>query len=355
MLLRRLLTAGLCAASACLLPALVSAQDYAPTLQPSLAAQCLAPAAAERGQPEYPADLLERKDGGVVKLELVFTAPDRAPVVRVLDENADPKFLRSVRAHVAQFRVPCMTAGAEPARLVQTYVFTPNDGRTVMASAPRDADEAQRRLRYRCLQRIVPGVRPDYPLNALRADEQGTFLVRLRFAGATAEPEAVFLDADRSPRLRGAVTDFVKGYRLPCMDAEPVELDVLFSFLIQGGARTRLKDSTLRGFLGDVDPSTLSMPVYFDLDSMACPFDVRLRYQRPHAKNEVLEVDNSNPARQPLLDWLSQMSLRLPADTNRRVLGETMTVSIPCGKIDLRSDSSPPKPTSTSTSTQEKS
>lgn len=354
-MLRSTLT-GWFAACAVVMPGHGHAQDYPPTLQPSPAARCLSPAAAERGQPEYPPELFERKDGGKVHIELVFSAPDRAPVVRVLDDNADPKFLQAVQKHVSRFRVPCLAAGAEPARLEQTYIFTPNDGRTVVATLPRDANDAQRRLRYQCLTRILPGVRPEYPLFARQAEEQGKYLVRLRFVGPTAEPEAVFVDADRSSRLRVAASDFVKGYRLPCMGTEPVELTMLFVFMMEGGERTRLKDATLRGFLGNADPSTVALPVYFDLDSMACPFDVRLRYLRPHERNGISEIDNSNPARRPLLDWLSQMSLKLPADTNRRVLGETMTLSIPCGKIDLKPSGIAPQPTSTSTSTpQEKS
>lgn len=324
----------------------VRAQDYAPTLRPSAAALCLTLAPGQRAQPEYPESLLERKDGGVVKVELVFSASDAAPVVRILDENADRLFGRAVRDHVGRFRVPCMAPGADPARLVQTYVFSPNDGRTVMATAPRDHDDAQRRLRYRCLLRILPGVRPEYPRASERLDEQGKYLVSLRFVNATAEPAVVFLDADRSRNLRLAVEEFVKGYRLPCMGTEPVELSLLFDFSLEGGSRTRLRDVSLREFLAGVEPSSVAMPVFFGLDTMACPFDVRLVYNRPHQTNSVLEVANHEPMRQPLLDWLSQMTLRLPPDRNRAVLGETMTITIPCGTVNLQVPAVPSSPSS---------
>jgi hypothetical protein len=327
---------------------LAHAQAYPPTLQPSLAAQCLTPAAADRGQPDYPSDLLERKDGGVVKIELVFSAPDRAPAIRVLDENADPKFLKSVNQHVSRFRVPCMVAGAEPVRLVQTYFFLPNDGRTVMATVPKDAEDAQRRLRYRCLKRIVAGERPEYPPFAQRAEVQGKFMVRLRFVSATAEPEIAFLDADSSNDLRISVEQFVRGYRMPCMAEEPVVLNMLFVFSMEGGERTRLRDLALPVFLSNVDPASLPLPAYFDLGTMRCPFDVRLEYLRPHTRNRVLELENSDPARQPLLDWLSQMTFKLPSANNRKVLGESMTIKVPCGTVNLQPKASPsdtpPKP-----------
>jgi hypothetical protein len=332
------------------------AQDYAPTLKPSPASLCLTPAPGQSAQPEYPESLLERKDGGVVKVELVFSAPDAAPAVRMLDENADPLLVQSVRKHARGLRVPCMAPGADPARLVQTYVFSPNDGRTVMATAARDHDDAQRRLRYSCLQRILPGVRPEYPYPSQRKEEQGKFLVSLRFVSATAEPAVVFVDADRSANLRGAIEEFVKGYRLPCLGAEAVELSMMFTFQMEGGARTRLRDLSLRQFLGAVEPSSIAMPVFLDLYTMACPFDVRLVYHRPHSANSVLQVADNEPLRQPLLDWLSQMTLRLPPAQNRAVLGETMTVTIPCGTVDLRVPAVPSSPSSPPTaSSKEKS
>jgi len=330
------------------------AQDYAPTLKPSPAALCMTLAAGERGQPEYPQVLLDRKDGGTVKVELVFAAPDRAPVVRVLDENVNPLLTQSALDHVRHLRVPCMGAGDEPARLVQTYVFSPNDGRTVMATTPRDVNHAQRELRKRCLQRILPGVRPEYPDSARRLEEQGKYMVSLRFVSATAQPEVTFLDADRNNHLRWSVETFAKGYRMPCMGAEPVEMTMLFDFQMDGGARTRLRDTTLRDFLAGVARATVQTPVFFDLDTMRCPFDVRLTYGRPHGANAVDQLENGDAARQPLLDWLSQMTLKLPPATNRKVLGETMTITIPCGTVNLQPSSAPPSPSS-STSSKEKS
>ncbi len=334
----------------------VSAQDFTPTLRPSPAALCLTPTAGQAAKPEYPKTLLERKDGGTLTVELVFSAPDAAPVLRMLDENADPLFVEAVRNHARHLRVPCMAPGADPARLVQSYVFRPNDGRAVMATAPRDHDDAQRRLRYNCLQRILPGVRPTYPYASQRMEEQGKFLVNLRFVSATAEPALVFVDADRSRNLRDAVEEFVRGYRLPCMGTEPVELSMLFTFQMEGGARTRLRDLGLQEFLGAVEPSSLAMPVFFDLHTMACPFDVRLVYSRPHQTNSVLEVANHEPMRQPLLDWLSQMTLRLPPARNRAVMGETMTITIPCGTVNLQVPAVPSSPSSQPTaSSKEKS
>ncbi|MDH4050363.1 MAG: hypothetical protein OEU93_02220 [Rubrivivax sp.] len=87
------------------------------------------PPETERGLPAWSEDLIKRKDGGVVRVELVFAAPGRAPEVRVLSQGRFDELVAAVRDHVDKLRVPCLPAGAEPARIVQAYVFRPDDGR----------------------------------------------------------------------------------------------------------------------------------------------------------------------------------------------------------------------------------
>jgi hypothetical protein len=58
-------------------------------------------------------------------------------------------------------------------------------------------------------------------------------------------------------------------------------------------------------------------------------------YARPFDRNSVQELDASVPARRPLLEWLAGITLDLSPKQNRAVLGESMTLSVPCGKLDL--------------------
>lgn len=80
-------------------------------------------------KPEYPAEALQRKDGGTVKVQLEFRAPGDRPRVTVLERAESSELNHVVAHHVEQFRVPCMEASAGPVTLVQAYVFDPTGHR----------------------------------------------------------------------------------------------------------------------------------------------------------------------------------------------------------------------------------
>jgi hypothetical protein len=318
----------LCAAAAA---APAWAQQVSPS--PSAALACMTPAAAERGVPVYPPEQLERQDGATVRVELLFDGPQAAPRLRRLDELfIDEPFVRAVRDHVQRLRVPCMPAGAEPVRVQQTYVFRPDDGRDVVALPPRDVESARRAAQRECLTRIAPPAFPEYPPAALRSDLQGSYLVRLRFASPTDPPEAGIVAGPEHRVLRRALLDFLPGYRLPCQQGEPVELDMNFVFRIEGGPRTLLKDMTLRQFVGlarDVPPAR------FDFHTMGCPFDLRVQHFQPFKPHVVGQLGEARPERLDFVEWLSQVALKLDEPTALAVLGNDFTVSVPCGTLDL--------------------
>lgn len=302
-------------------------------LTTSAALACLTPAAAERGLPAYPRDEADRKDGGTIKAELLFTAPDKAPTFRSLGQPIGRAFEDAVARHVEAWRVPCLPAGGEAVRLLLDFVFTPGDGRRVVSGPPVDAADLQRRLQQRCLTRILPGDHPSYPPSAARAGTQGKFLVRLRFDSPTQPPQASFLATARDPVLKAEVEDWVQGYRLPCLGKTPIDLEMVFQFRMEGGPRTTIRDMTLRQFVMSV--RDLPRPAYFDFQAMGCPFDLRVSYRQPFSRNGVFELEQSLPERQPFLDWLSQLALKLPERTQLQVLGDTFTLSVPCGKLDI--------------------
>lgn len=321
--------AALLAAAALAVPA---AQAQA-LLSHSEALACLTPPPDARGVPEYDPELVRRKDGGTIKVELEFRAPDAAPVVRVLGDNHLDELAESVRRHVRRFRVPCLPRGAEPARLEFEFVFTPGDGRPVYGLPPTDANEAARRETMKCLTRIDARSVPEYPVTARSEELQGHYLTRLTFSSPTAPPELTFLFGPRHGPLRASLRQFVAGYRLPCMDGAPVNSAFEFVFQIDGGTRSVMRDMTLQQLLNAATRYT--QPVVFDLDAMGCPFDVRMRILQPYLNNGVAQVGERQAAREPLLRWLSEMHFRIAADKLEGVIGKPFTVSVPCGKVDL--------------------
>jgi len=305
-----------------------------PALAPSSALSCLSPPLEQRGTPDYPEDLYKRKDGGTVHVELKFTAPDKPPKVKRLgNEPVNSDLIDAVEAYAERLRLPCLGAGDAPVTLRQEYVFIPNDGRKVVSSTPTDLADADRRTQLACLTRQEGGAKPDYPASALRRGSEGNVFLRMRFTAPDQAPQVTVHATVQDAALRREVADFVAGYRLPCLKDAALDVDFLFKFKIMGSARTVLKDVTLISLLRGV--KDYPKPAFFDLDAMGCPFDVRLTYRRPHVPNLIQELESTNPARRAFLDWLTLITLALSESVNNQVLGDTMTVHVPCGKIDL--------------------
>ena len=299
----------------------------------SQAIECLTPPEAERGVPEYPAQELKRKDGGTIRVELVFTAPDAEPAVRVLTTNAFSRLVDAVRDHVRKFRVPCLPPGGEPVRLDQQYVFRPGDARPVFALEPVDQADAERDRQAACLMRITPGEYPAYPTAMLRQGAQGSFLVRLRFTSPSSAPELSFLaEPSFGGALKASVEEFVQGYRLPCLRGEPKTMQLAFVFRVEGGDRTFLQDMPLLQFLRSA--RTLP-PAQFDFGSMGCPFDLQVTHFQPFAVNVVSQIGESRPERSDFMRWIARIPLRLTDNQAQELLATDFTLSVPCGRLDL--------------------
>lgn len=299
-------------------------------LAPSPALECLT-----RGSepPEYPEELYKRRDGVTLDVDLIFGGPDDAPrVVVKSDMPYDERFERAVRKHVRPFRVPCMKEGEAPVRLRQIYVFTPNDGRKVAVSAPTDDRAEERKAKLACITHVQKIKNPGYSRNALLADAQGPVIVNLRFVQPDAPPEIRILGAAHK-LLKEIIEDHSAGLRMPCLEGAPIALNRIYEFKIVTGTRTVLRDTKLPQLLSSA--RNLATPAFFNFDEMGCPFDVRLTYFQPYLGNTVRELDTSRPVRKPFLDWLSRLTLDLDEKTNLGVISKQMTVSVPCGKLDL--------------------
>ena len=303
------------------------------TLAPSPSVACLTLTPGTTDMPQYPLDLLLRKSGGKVPVELTFRGPDQEPLVKVLDELAGVEMIGAVKDHVSRLRVPCMGVNDAAVTLRQDYVFDPISHGKVMASQIQDPAYAQRRSQLGCLTHTTPGAVPRYPMFSARLQEQGNYLVELHFFAPDQAPEVKWLAESRSLSLKYAIQEHLKGLRLPCLDGGPLDGIQVYSFVFSGGERTVLTDMTLTTLMAQ--SRSLPKPAYFDLSGMACPFELRVEYYRPYASNRIRELDTSFPARLPFIDWLKNATLNLEPRDNIDVLGQPFVLTVPCGKVDI--------------------
>ncbi len=317
---------------ACLF-ASTAAQAQQMTLAPSHALSCLARKDGKDARLVYPAEALERKDGGVVKVEMKFTSPDRAPRVKITDETGSSLLEEAVSDYVDGFRVPCMDEKDGPVTLQQEYVFVSNDGRKVMSTSAHDDADAGRRAKMACIKNASGNEKPIYPTSARRDQSQGKFYVEMTFSAPDKAPDVEWLVTADSKALRRSVEDYLGELRMPCQDGEPVRSRMMFNFKLIDGDRTFFRDLTLIQFVSIA--KDLPTPVYFDLNTMGCPFDLRVQYMRPQEKNDVSELETSNPARKAFIDWLSSITLNLSNDQLSKVFGDSFTLSVPCGNVNL--------------------
>lgn len=329
------LFAGMATLLACLAPPAAQADDT--TLAPSAALTCLTLPPGISAQPNYPAQLLERKSGGTLHVELLFTGPNKKPRFKVTsDETLDgfDQLSEVLQRHTEQYRLPCMSATDAPVTLRRDYVFDPLGPGKVMASAPVDAADAARQKQMACRTHIGgPDAKLPYPYLARLNGAEGKVMVRLRFTTPDKPPTVQVVVAASSPSLKQTAIQFSEGYRVPCLENGPLEMDQIFSFALVGNGRLLLRDAPLKTLLGAA--KSYPKPAFFDLNKMACPFELRLTYKQPWGKNFVAELDQSSPERAALLDWLAGIVLNLNDQDSLAVLGDSFNVSVPCGSIDL--------------------
>jgi hypothetical protein len=300
------------------------------SLAPSQALQCMTPPESERSTLSYPAEALKRKEGGVVEVELTFDDSARPPDVKALNEPLT-SLAEGVRQHVRRYRVPCLGAG-QKAVIRQDFRFDPTDGRKVLWTTPRDANQTERRGLLACLRASKP--RPSYPLSALRREDQGVVVLGVMFKDAANAPEITVLDDTPESSLINAAKEHALSLRLPCHDGAVFEVQFQYDFMIDGADRLVLKDLTLPEYLR-ATKDIAKAQVYFSFNEMKCPFDVRIALNQPIGNNRIGEVGQSVPERVFFLDWLSRQRLILPTKQQNLLIGKSLNVSVPCGVLNL--------------------
>jgi hypothetical protein len=282
--------------------------------------------------PAYPEREALLKEGATVRIRLAFEQPDAAPRVDVFFNSGSDVFADLVKAHAKRYRLPCLIANGEPLLATQEFQFVPGDGRKVISGSIRD--EARASEFIRCVSGAES--RPNYPRPTYGRPPEGTVIVQLTFVGATSVPKVDVLFDGGSKSLTSAVLAHVAGYRMPCLTAAeaPLKTRQKFSFRLEGASAYVLKDLSLKAFVGGL-AELEKQSIRFDFSTMGCPFDVRFELLQPYAPNGVGELERADPNRREFLEWLKTVSLRLPRDAVPKVIGQTTTIAVPCGVLDL--------------------
>lgn len=321
----------LCVAAACVLGAFASSAAQL-VLEPSAAVRCVASVDPTLPSPAYPAEEWRSGKPGRVKVELSFDRADEPPKVNVIESEGGASFVTAVREHVARLRVPCLSASEASARLVQNYVFQP--GRQEFVPDIEDPEVKSQAAAAACLKHVRERRGPVYPAQALYDGEQGRLMVRMRFASADSPPRVELLARNDVPQLRSAVLRWAEGYRLPCYDGVTRSVSLTYAFSVEGSKPYGFKDISLVQFLGRIE-GIRRQRVFFDFNAMGCPFDINLTYLQPLAPNVVEQEAPAHPARATFLAWLRQVRLNLPPAMLDAAFADTLTLAIPCTKIDL--------------------
>lgn len=283
----------------------------------------------------YPRGMAALKRGGIVRVRLTFTSADAAPKAEVFFDTVGGECRAATLEHGDGYRLPCMKQGDAPVVVTQEFEFAPGDGRKVIWAPLRG--ERQRAVVRALACMTGTSKPPDYPPHS-RTDGplNGTVIARYTFTGPNEPPAVEVLFDGGSPRFAAVVRAYAGALRLPCLEAvdAPFEAVQSFSFVMEGSRRSALRDATLTAFLGSVDQLEKEH-VRFDFGTMACPFEVRFELRQPVLPNSVGEVQRSDPNRREFLEWLRRLDLQIPARVRPQVIGDSMTIAVPCGVLDL--------------------
>ncbi len=283
---------------------------------------------------KYPPGMIDRKLGGIVRVRLTFFAADKPPRTEVFYDTVGNAFRDAVLDHVASYRLPCLRHDDPPAVMTQEFVFSPLESAKVFWYPLRNEPDAARRNLASCLTG-ADNV-PAYPYSRVDAVENGSVLARFTFIKPDQPPTVEILFDGGSPRFARYVDAYATRLRLPCLPETDSPLKVIqhFSFVMEGTRRSTLRNATLAAFVPAIDKIE-NERVRFDFRTMGCPFDVRFQLRQPVLPNAVGEVERSDPNRREFLEWLRGVKLKLSAEQRRNVIGDSMTISVPCGELDL--------------------
>jgi hypothetical protein len=273
---------------------------------------------------------------GLIRLKLTFTRGDEAPSVDPLIAEASGAMQSEVLDYVRSYRLPCMKPGQAPISAVQEFVF---DALSTPEGKPlRVVEDVPARF---CLVRG----KDDVEIRGITVEREPVHvLVSIRFDGdGHQRPKIKTLASTASGHVEHAILENIGDYRMPCRQAgdEPQTFQQQFAFFPAGFERTSFRDKqmALPSFLS-LMKNAQAERVYFDLNTMACPFQVEWIYMQPYAKNLVSEIRGRNPNRAEFMAWLSTLNFKAPERRAKLMVGAEMVVDVPCGVVDLQATKS---------------
>lgn len=142
------------------------------------------------------------------------------------------------------------------------------------------------------------------------------------------------------PPIQAGFVDHLEAAHWSCGAVPPGALvKQLWSFVgaRTGSQRTRFAESklTLGRFLAHMK-EVPGARVDLNLDEMGCPFVVEWQSFRPAAPNRARVVGAAAESRRdPLLRWLGSLEADVPEAMQAQLIGETMDISVPCGRVNL--------------------
>ena len=305
--------------------------------QPPSQLECLTSTQPQHKRPEFPEAALKAAQIAVTRIRLRFVSADQAPVVDVTYNSGDESFARVVREFVTNYRLPCLSATAGAVEATQEFQFVSRGLEPlVVFGPPRSRFRTISDLDAECLAPIRNAAPPDYPADARNRGVVGTVVVLVKFLSSDAEPQVKVLYDAGSNLLANVVRNAVGRYRLPCMKPGEPPLSGMQSFTFTlGEAESRLQPNVTLIQLAAMIKDVAAQKVRFDFNTMGCPFDLTFLPYRPYTTNRVSELVTSDPNRRELLEWLRNVTLDVPAHAMKTVIGNSTTVSVPCGVLDL--------------------
>lgn len=302
------------------------AASWAQSLEDQTVHQRFACLQREKALEPLPEKTVDNRNNGLLRFKLRFEHAEKAPKIELLFGNADSDMERIARRYLSGYRVPCLHQGDHPIEVVQEFSFSR------WGSEPAVALRDQlTRLKFD-LPKSVP---------ELKGYELGKALVEYSFVDGQEEPELRYVFSSVGRDAKRVIERYAKQVRLRDSDGQPRPIKVMqpWAFVDPRSRGTRYKlnkeDFGLLEFLRLTKNLNENL-VDLDLDSMACPFAVRLNLRQPYEANAVREIDSLDPNRAYLLRWLSKLQLRFKDEEEQKDLfGSDFRISIPCGRLDL--------------------
>ncbi len=170
-------------------------------------------------------------------------------------------------------------------------------------------------------------------------------VTNITFDGTGEDPPTVkVLYQDSDPAFMAAVLKHMSKYRLPCkkMGSPAVTAEHTSVFFVGDGPEPEKSQTLdLLNYLA-MTKDAQQLKAYFDFETMACPFDLKVLHRRPFLHNTAIEVGEENINRRNFMEWLAKRELNLTERQSKAVFGSPITVHVPCAVLNLNPSSTAP-------------